>query len=70
MILIDVIWADPVNVLVVECRPCGVQFRRPSNHSRVRCPACGLIELWHAVGPPAPAGAALWCDPVMASAIA
>jgi hypothetical protein len=62
MKLVDVTWGDPVNILTVEC--CGEQFRRPSNYSRVRCPRCNKIELWHRVQPTKP-GSGFFDDPVM-----
>ena len=59
MKLLDVTWAVPVNILTVGC--CGITFRRPSNYSRVRCPVCNTINLWHDVEP----RGGVWTDPVM-----
>ena len=53
MILKDIAWALPVNVLVVECQ-CGVTFAWPSNFSLAECPICRARELWHTTDPPWP----------------
>ena len=48
MILRDVAWAEPTNILVVEC--CGTHFAWPSHVSCVQCPLCRKVQLWHGVG--------------------
>lgn len=63
VLLIDVGWAWPVNVLAIVCEPCGVGFRWPSNVSLVKCPRCGVQELWHEVEPKPATGP--WSEPVM-----
>jgi len=59
MILRDVAWAEPVNILVVEC--CGARFAWSSRISCVTCPLCGRRELWHDVEPKG----GVWVQPVM-----
>jgi hypothetical protein len=61
MTLVDVLWDAHSNVLVVEC--CGARFTAPAWRSPVRCPQCGVVELWHGVEPKPTTGP--WSLPVM-----
>jgi hypothetical protein len=51
VILMDIDWAVPVNILVVECQ-CGVTFAWPSRVSLAECASCHARELWHTTGSP------------------
>lgn len=63
MILMDSMWALPVNVLSIVCEECNVGFIHPTNYSLVRCPRCGIAELWHEVAPRPSSGP--WSEPIM-----
>lgn len=49
MILNDVLWAIPVNILSIECE-CGIKFAWLSNYSLCECPNCHKKEWWHSDG--------------------
>jgi len=66
MLILDMRWALPVNVLTIQC-DCKVILEHPSNYSVVVCPICGRKEMWHSVDPKP--GQGPWSLPVMNSAI-
>jgi len=53
MIVVDAIWSDPVNEIVLVC-DCGTRFSWPSNFSLAECPSCRRAEWWFPMWPEPP----------------